>query len=516
MKYRMKAVQVLGLVMLLAAAGGVMAMSKRSSSGETRINHHHNAQVAMASTQPPTLPYIPTYYQHVKPILELRCTGCHSEGNIAPFNLTDVKSVLAHARAAKIAVVNKSMPPWMPGGSTPKLRDERKLSPEEIAIIANWQWAGAPLGKPEAYKPYTSSAAKNLRPDLEFDTGHDFVPDGSLTDEYRCFIVEPKLEKDRFMTAYDIKPGNRKLVHHVVIYQVDQAAGETAKKLEQENGARGGYPCFGGPGIPNATSLNIFGAWVPGSGAVRLPAQTGAPIKPGQVLILQMHYNMLGVAKNEIRADRTSVKLELAQDESQIKPMFSLPLVAPVNIPCQGEYVSDPKSPCNRDHALAQKANGADRSSVGINHPFFLQYCKHKLEEYTNGNPTGISTTSCEYTFNFQGENGKEPPRLIYYGALGHMHLLGKHFKLEVIRKTKEQQTILEIPAWDFHWQDSYWLEQPVEMLDGDTLKVSCEYDNNAKNQPFINQTRVDPRYVLWGESTLDEMCATVVQIGLK
>jgi hypothetical protein len=514
MNYRMNAVTALGVVMLLAVVGGVMAMSKRNSSGESRQSHQHGV-LANASTQPPTLPYIPTYYQHVKPILELHCTGCHSEGNIAPFKLTDVESVLAHARAAKVAVVNKTMPPWMPGGSTPKLRDERKLSPEEIAIIANWQWAGAPLGKPEAYKPNALSIAKTLRADLEFDTGHDFVPDISLTDEYRCFIVEPKVKTERFMTAYDIKPGNRKLVHHVVIFQVDQAAGETAKKLEQNNGSRGGYPCFGGPGIPNNNGWRILGTWVPGSGAVRLPEQSGARLKPVEVLVLQMHYNMLGIAKNDIQSDRTSVKLELADTEAPTKPMVSLVSVAPVNIPCQGDYPSDPKSPCNRDYALAQKRSAGDKTSVGINHPLSLHYCKHKLEEYTSENPSGKSMTSCEYTFDFSDED-KKGPQWMYYGALGHMHLLGRHFKLEVIRKTQEQHTLLEIPAWDFHWQGSYWLEQPIEMLDGDTLKISCEYNNTSQNQPFINQARVEPRFVLWGESTLDEMCATVVQIGLK
>jgi hypothetical protein len=511
MKYRMKPVQLLGIVLLSAIAGGVMAMSKLNSSGETRASHHSRQNLNVMNSQPPTLPYIPTYYEHVKPILEARCTGCHSEGNIAPFKLTDVQSVLAHARAAKIAVVNRSMPPWMPGGSTPKLRNERKLSAEEIAIIANWQWAGAPLGKPESDKVGSLKQPTEIRSDLEFDTGHDFLPDTSLTDEYRCFVVDPKLEKQRFMTAYDIAPGNRKLVHHVVIFQVDKAAGGTAKKLEQENGTRGGYPCFGGPNIPNSRNLSILGTWTPGAGVVQLPQGSGTPLEPGQVLILQLHYNLLTTDKNSILPDRTKIKLELAAADAKPKPMYSTFLISPVEIPCQGDYPSDQSNPCHREFAFSQSLNDNTRKSFKT--PLFLEYCHHKLDEYTNGNPSGKSLTSCEFTFNF---SSNDETKLAYYGALGHMHLLGTHFKLEVKHKDQNAQTILEIPAWDFHWQGSYWLEKPIDMLDGDQLKITCEYDNRPENQALVNGSRVAPRYVVWGESTLDEMCASVLQIGVR
>jgi hypothetical protein len=106
------------------------------------------------------------------------------------------------------------------------------------------------------------------------------------------------------------------------------------------------------------------------------------------------------------------------------------------------------------------------------------------------------TSTSCDRTFNRD---------VRIYGVAGHMHLRGVDIKLELNPGTPHAQTLLHIPRWDFHWQDAYYLEHPVDANTGDTIRVSCRFDNSKSK-----------RYVLWGEGTTDEMCLGLLQVATR
>jgi hypothetical protein len=91
------------------------------------------------------------------------------------------------------------------------------------------------------------------------------------------------------------------------------------------------------------------------------------------------------------------------------------------------------------------------------------------------------------------------------------MHTRGFDIRVEL-----NGQTLLHIPRWDFHWQDAYYLAQPVDASPGDTLRVSCRFDNSLSAQPVVNGKRLAPRYVLWGEGTTDEMCLGLLQVASR
>jgi hypothetical protein len=91
------------------------------------------------------------------------------------------------------------------------------------------------------------------------------------------------------------------------------------------------------------------------------------------------------------------------------------------------------------------------------------------------------------------------------------MHLRGRDVTLKLISAGKER-TLLHIPAWDFRWQDEYFLKQPIAVHAGDTLRLSCRFDNSADAQPPGVPA---PRYVLWGEGTTDEMCLGALSVAL-
>jgi hypothetical protein len=96
------------------------------------------------------------------------------------------------------------------------------------------------------------------------------------------------------------------------------------------------------------------------------------------------------------------------------------------------------------------------------------------------------------------------------------MHLRGVDIRIELNPGTPRAQTLLHIPHWDFHWQDAYYLERPVDADTGDTIRVSCRFDNSRSGQPVVGGKRLPPRYVLWGEGTTDEMCLGLLQVGTR
>src|SRR4051794_35563932 len=107
------------------------------------------------------------------------------------------------------------------------------------------------------------------------------------------------------------------------------------------------------------------------------------------------------------------------------------------------------------------------------------------------------------------GDAVNRPLRI--YGVAGHMHLRGVDIRIDL-----NGQTLLHIPRWQFHWQDAYYLQQPVDANPGDTLRVTCRFDNSRKAQPVVNGKQMTPRYVLWGEGTTDEMCLGLLQVASR
>jgi len=91
------------------------------------------------------------------------------------------------------------------------------------------------------------------------------------------------------------------------------------------------------------------------------------------------------------------------------------------------------------------------------------------------------------------------------------MHLRGRDIAVVLDPGTAKEQTLLHIPAWDFHWQDVYFLEQPAVVGPGDTVRVRCTFDNSRTAQPVVRAKQLAPRYVVWGEGTTDEMCLAVL-----
>ncbi len=256
----------------------------------------------------------PTYYKDVLPITQVSCNNCHVAGGIAPFTLDSYEAAKLKAPLMADAVTNKRMPPWLAskdcGG--PFVGD-RSLSDAQIATINHWFQSGALEGNP-ADAPAPAGAAEELpKVDLTRQMTAAYTP--TIRDDYRCFIIDPALAAQQVVTGYDISPGSRKVVHHVIMYIVPR----TAAVNKDAQDATPGWECFGGA---NVSTDGTLGAWAPGGSAVVFPANTGIRISPNQVIAMQVHYN----TDNAVEADQTSVKLMYGTGTET--NAYLLPLVA--------------------------------------------------------------------------------------------------------------------------------------------------------------------------------------------
>jgi mono/diheme cytochrome c family protein len=237
----------------------------------------------------------PTYCKDVAPILQKNCQECHRPGQVGPFALETYEQ--ARKRAADIAAVveDRDMPPWKAAPHFGvKFKDARTLSEPEIATLVAWADGDAPLGNPADLPPAPKFPDdwQLGSPDLVLDIGTDFAVGASGEDIYRCFVLPTQLEKDQYVTAVEYRPGNPRVVHHMLAY-VD-ISGKARERDQADPGP--GYTCFGGPGDPIHGGL---GGWAPGNQPSFLPEGIGRSLPKQSDIILQVHYHPQGKAETD-------------------------------------------------------------------------------------------------------------------------------------------------------------------------------------------------------------------------
>jgi len=247
----------------------------------------------------------PTWYRDVEPIVAARCAGCHVAGGIAPFELSTYDQVQAQLPVVLDAVQARRMPPWMPDEACHPLRDSRRLEQAEVDTLVAWAAAGSKLGNvaDQQSSLEVPPAATLAWVDQVLDQGFDYTPRSDRVDDYRCFVMDPKLTGNRDLIAYQVTPGTLAEVHHVLLYTVSLA---DAQALDAQD-TPPGWQCYGGPGTK---SPKMVGAWVPGSTTTHYPPQTGVTLYQGDVLVMQVHYN---TSKHAPSPDRTTVSLQYSR-----------------------------------------------------------------------------------------------------------------------------------------------------------------------------------------------------------
>jgi mono/diheme cytochrome c family protein len=266
-----------------------------------------------------------TYYKDVLPITQVACQGCHTTGGIGPFPLLTVGDAQTNAAAMAAAVQARTMPPWMPSSSCQDFQNARVLTQDQVNTIYSWQKDGAAAGSPTDAPPPPTAPTGLPWVDRTLTPTAAYNPNSAISDDYHCFVLDPKLATDQTLIGYDFQPGVRSEVHHVLIYSTPLAAAQANDAATPEVG----YTCFGGP---NVSSQQLVAAWVPGTSATQFPPNTGVSVKAGSGLVMQVHYNLV----NGVAPDTSSLKLQFAKT-----PVSRLATLTPL---AQTKFLIPPKS----------------------------------------------------------------------------------------------------------------------------------------------------------------------------
>ncbi|GAA1434554.1 hypothetical protein GCM10009641_28180 [Mycobacterium cookii] len=314
------------------------------------------------------------------------------------------------------------------------------------------------------------------------------APYGAGTDDYRCFLLDPGLERDAWLTGTQVLPGNPEVVHHVILFKVppEQVAAAEAKDAAEEGE---GWTCFGGTGLDRFQDVDDaawIGAWAPGGEESVVKPGFGTRLAKGSRVVMQVHYNLLAGQE----PDTSAAQLRLAPGKRPYEALSTMLLPAPVELPCREEYALGEM--CGRSAAVAdvQERFGADGNTANA------------LHILCNTVPTPGEVQSCVRTV-------QEP--LTIHGVAGHMHLLGREISIEVNPDTARAQTILDIDVWDFDDQGGRPVS-PIRLEPGDSVKVTCTHVQWLRDKLPAFEGQPD-RYVVWGEGTTDEMCLGMVQV---
>jgi mono/diheme cytochrome c family protein len=446
----------------------------------------------------------PSFTRDVAPIIQQKCAGCHQTGGVAPFALETARGISARSALIAAAVRERLMPPWPPGSRSPAFvgASERTLTSRERATILAWAKAGGradgPARKPIPQAPVAAHEGESV---LEVAMPATYRPRAArgATDDYRCFVLDPKLSSDVSVTSARIRPGSSKIVHHVILFRISAAQAAEAQRLDASSSGLG-WTCFGGTGISAGGTAgavqsalndsNWISAWAPGSSGGRLPEGNGVPLPAGSRIVMQVHYNLL----NGKAPDRSRAILTVAPASAGLAKVQTVLLPAPVELACakgeQGKL-------CSRTEALFDLSRKYGSTAAFVPAGLLL-LCGRSA---SNVSPSPVSR--CDRRI-------EAPTKIL--GVAGHMHLLGVAIRLELNPGRPDSRVLLDIPRWDFHWQSSYTLVSPVEAKPGDVVRVTCRHDVRRRAEGMHGVPKT-PRYVLWGEGTTDEMCLGLLQV---
>jgi hypothetical protein len=424
-----------------------------------------------AGQENPTPPKEVTYNRDVAPILFKNCVVCHRPNDIAPMSLMTYKDTRPWTRAIRDAVVQRKMPPWHSDPSVGDFINDPRLSADDIATIDAWVRTGAKEGDPKDLPAApTFAAGWHIKPDVVF-TIPEFTVTGGSMDDYEYIYVPTNFTEDKWVQAAEVLPGDRRVVHHATVSVIE--ADQVAEKKEENTKADAGVDKYhyrtgkvlhlrqdapiiddgcsspDGGGIPGhpAGYLNIVpGIYLPGHLAETRPSGFALRIPKGSYLQFQVHYS---------------------------------------------NHTGD---------------DVKDHTSIGL--VFATEPVKHEIAQYEIWNNLFLippndgnhRVTSC-YTL---------PKDVTVLAYTAHMHFRGKSMTTEAIYPDGHHEVILNIPHYDFRWQETYFLKNQFLLPKGTKLVTTAYFDNS-----FDNPQNPDPsKAIRWGEPSDEEMMGFWLQFA--
>jgi hypothetical protein len=394
-----------------------------------------------------------TWYSDVGPLLVEKCGACHQDGSIAPFTI-DYDAAYPWRASIKAEVEARTMPPMTVNndGSCQTFSNARWLTDAEIKMIGDWVDAGAPEGEVAELPAFPEDLVLD-DPDLEIETP-EYEANDAIDDDYRCFPVVMAGGADKFLTEYEVVPGNKAIAHHMILYLIDSADAALTASTDAASPDVPGYPCFGAATPDGGTGQERpLILWAPGSGRSKMPEGTGIRIPAGSTVVMQMHYNLA----NGGGTDQTKIKMMLA-DDGDVEEAIFFPLANTTMSVASGE-----------EYVEALPGAGFENGRLAI--PDL---------------PVDVPIT--------------------IHGVFPHMHKMGRTLRVDFTSNEGGDQCLVDVDRWDFNWQEGWWYDEPIEFPKSGTgreFTITCGFDTRSSNMPEVS----------WGEGSDDEMCLNYLYI---
>jgi hypothetical protein len=348
------------------------------------------------------------------------------------------------------------MPPWHADAPVGTFINDRRLSDADKNTIVQWIAAGTQFGdaKELPAPPAFDDQWEIGQPDAVVAMPNDYVVPAEGTIEYQYFQVPTNFTEDKWVQAIEIRPGARKVVHHVLVYARPPEA--PAPAGTPPAAPRAPNPNAPKPVLvfddnmktddpPRVDSLNppperigsLIGTTAPGTNVLRFPEGTALRVRAGSILTFQMHYTAHG---HEMH-DRTSVGFSFAKQAPSEQIIASNFFNGQFTIPPGAKDVMIP-------------------STLGFNEPIRI------------------------------------------YGIFPHTHVRGKRWEYTLEKPDGTSEVILNVPRYDFNWQTYYLFSKPLEIPAGARIVSRAWYDNSPENRSNPDATIA----VHWGDQTWNEM----------
>lgn len=314
----------------------------------------------------------PTFTKDIAPILNGNCVECHRPGQIGPMSLQSYKEVRPWARAIQKAVNSRTMPPWFSDDTTHKFKNEKVLTEEQLALINSWVAAGAPMGDEKDLPPAPQFADATWLigpPDQIFTMPEPYAVSDELNDYYHYVSIPTGLTEDRWINAIELHPGDRAVVHHILVFVMPHGADPHGVDA----------------------SLDLLGKYAPGNNPDVFPAGHGKKIAANSDLVFQIHYHKEPGA-GTATLDQSSIGVKYAD--------------GPVEHPVTTAWILNPEihiPPNQKDYTLTSTFRFIDSGHIYALGPHM--HLRGRKATYTAEYPDGTKEVLLHvpnYDFNWQ------------------------------------------------------------------------------------------------------------------
>ncbi|REJ65514.1 MAG: tetratricopeptide repeat protein [Planctomycetota bacterium] len=401
----------------------------------------------------------PTFARHIAPLMFARCAVCHRPGEAAPFSLLSYDDVAKRGEQILEVTRSRYMPPWQPEPGHFQFVGERRLSDAQLAMLAAWVEQGMPEGDRNELppRPEWPDDWQLGEPDLVITMPEVYILPAEGQDVFRNFVLPIPVATTRYVRAVELRPGNKRIVHHASMF-VDRS--RSTRLLDK----RDPEPGFEGMEVGDARYPDgHFLGWTPGK-----TPDPGVPgiswrVDPGADLVLQLHMLPGGKPEpiqasvglyfdEEPRTSRRAYTLFLKADEQLDIPAgesefrtsesFRLPIdVEALIIYPHAHYLG------KEVRAVAALPDGDELELLRIKDWDFNWQDSYRYQEPV-GLPKG-TTISMRWVFDNSADNPRNPshpPQRVGYGNRSTDEM--SHLYLQVLLQSEREENLMKLAEY--------------------------------------------------------------------